>query len=142
MSAMRSAQRLRRRTGRHAWPALLLPFLALAGRRAGRPPTTATPRPRPTETAQRPGPAPAASLPHTIVPAPVRIEVSATESMVLDTTAVIVVPPGSEEAARIGRYLAELLGTTVSTTPRVVPAEGHVPPGSIQLVLKPGHAPP
>ena len=143
MSAAYSANRTRRRAGRRAWPALLLPFLALAGcGRAGPHPTTPAPHPLPATEAQRPAPAPEPPLPHTVIPAPVRIEVSATQSMMLDTTAVIVVPLGSEEAARIGRYLAELLGTTVSTTPRVVPAEGYVPPGSIQLELKGGHASP
>ncbi len=129
--------RMRRLGSRHARPALLLSFLALTGcGRAALPPTTPTPQPQPTATSAA-APAPL----HTVMPAPVRIEVSATESLVLDTTAVIVVPPRNEEAARIGRHLAELIGTTRSTTPRVLRQE-YVPPGSIQLLLKPGHAPP
>ncbi len=144
MSAKHHVDRIRRQSVRRPWPALLLPFLALAAcGRAQLPPTSVAPRPLPTmEPAQGAAATPLPLPPHTIIPAPVRIEVSATQSMVLDTAAVIVVPAGSEEVARIGRYLGELIGTTVSTTPRVVAAGGHVPPGSIQLVLKGGHAPP
>lgn len=48
----------------------------------------------------------------------------------------ILVDPGNAEAARIGRFLAGLIGNTVETTPRVAEAAGAIPAGSIVLTMR------
>ncbi|HUH12385.1 MAG TPA: family 20 glycosylhydrolase, partial [Longimicrobiales bacterium] len=58
-----------------------------------------------------------------LVPVPASVRALDGEPLVLDTGAVIAVAPGSEEAARIGRQLADLIGTTVQSTPRVLTAD-------------------
>src|SRR5512136_1715976 len=115
MRSKRLIDRSRRECLRRSLSALLVPCLTLAACGHAQHPTTGVaPRPfppgEPAERAATTTPQPS----HTIIPAPVRAEVSTTRSMVLDTSAVIVVPRRNKEVARIGRHLAALLGAAVS----------------------------
>ena len=58
---------------------------------------------------------------HNIIPAPATFERAATDTFSLEPSAIILVQGGAE-AERIGRYLADLIGTTMQSTPRVVTA--------------------
>jgi hexosaminidase len=63
---------------------------------------------------------PLAAMPHALIPVPATIELASTGTFSVSGTTVIVVDPGNEEAARIGRLLAGLIGNTAETTPEVV----------------------
>lgn len=58
---------------------------------------------------------------HNIIPAPATWEPMITDTFTLATNAIIVAT-GGPEAERIARYLADLIGTTVESTPRVLAA--------------------
>jgi hexosaminidase len=78
-------------------------------------------------------PAPRAPL-HSLIPVPASVQLTPADSFSLIPTTDIYVESGDAEAARIGRYLAELIGTAVdSVPPRVLVAEGPLPRGSIHL---------
>ena len=64
----------------------------------------------------------AQNLPHTIIPAPASVDLSPTETFTIADATQIVVDDGDTEAARIGRYLASIIGNTVDTAPTVVEA--------------------
>ena len=88
-------------------------------------------------TAQQPASAPATAVQHAIIPAPQSIE-TLTGEFVLTPATVIVVPPGDQRAAWIGRYLSDLIGIVAGPQPpRVETAPGTPGPGSIQLRLTP-----
>jgi hexosaminidase len=57
---------------------------------------------------------------HNIIPVPAAFQRLAGDSFTLATQSIIVAQPG--EAQRIGRYLADLIGTTAESTPRVLAA--------------------
>jgi hexosaminidase len=76
--------------------------------------------------------------PHHLIPVPVAVQFVPGESFTVDSATVIVVQPGDAEAARIGRYLAALIGTTPAWTPRVVADAASPAPGSIALVTDVG----
>ncbi len=61
------------------------------------------------------------ALTHSIIPAPMTWAPAISDTFTLETNAIIVVQGGSD-AERIGRYLADLIGTTIQSTPRVLPA--------------------
>jgi hexosaminidase len=79
-----------------------------------------------------PGPTPPA---RTVIPLPASLELSAGDGFVIDSTTLIQVAPGIDEAVRIGQYLAELLGTDTGWTPRVVDVAGPATQRAIQLAL-------
>lgn len=70
---------------------------------------------------------------HSIIPAPASVEFSPAGAFIIRAEIQIVVEPGNAEAMRIGRFLADLIGNSVETTPPVVEAGEAVPPGSIHL---------
>ncbi len=80
---------------------------------------------------------PAAELPPAVdvVPMPLSVKMVPGDSFTVDTATAIVVGRGQAEAARIGRVLARLIGTTKESTPRVLMAPDTVPPHAIALVL-------
>ena len=61
------------------------------------------------------------ALVHGIVPAPAAWEPIPQDTFTLATNAIIVAQGGAE-AERIARYLADLIGNTVASTPRVLSA--------------------
>jgi hexosaminidase len=69
------------------------------------------------------GPAPrrAAEAQFAVIPIPSVLEPNPADTFTLETNAIIVAQGGAE-AERIGRYLAELIGTTRESTPRVLGA--------------------
>jgi hexosaminidase len=77
------------------------------------------------------------ALAHAVIPNPADIRLSESERFFLDSTTVITVEPGHAELARIGRYLADLIGPAPETAPRVVEAAGPRA-GSIHLALHAG----
>jgi hexosaminidase len=73
---------------------------------------------------------------HRIIPAPVSIELDDTSRFAITRATGIFVPPGQDEGARIGRYLAGLIGTAAGPSPPVVAEAGEsIPPGGIYLAL-------
>ena len=80
-------------------------------------------------------PTPRASV-HQIIPAPATWEPAAADTFTLATNAIIVAQGGAE-AERIGRYLADLIGTTTASTPRVLTAPDTTA-SRIELALDPG----
>ena len=70
---------------------------------------------------------------HAVVPLPAYVQLTAGESFVVDSTTVILVPPGDPEAERIGRYLSDLIGPSAERAPQVRVAAGPLPAGSIYL---------
>lgn len=80
--------------------------------------------------APRPAPAPARL---SIIPMPATLEQTAADSFMLLTNTVIVANGGTD-AARIAHYLAELIGTTTESTPRVL-AAGDTSRSVIELTL-------
>ncbi len=74
---------------------------------------------------------PAAAL----VPQPLSVQLTLSDSFTVAAGAEILVGAGQAEAARIGRYLAQLIGTTKESTPAVVMGSDSVPRGSIELAL-------
>ena len=70
-----------------------------------------------------------------IIPLPATIEPAAGDAFVVSAETVIYVPDGDAEAARIGRYLSDVIGIAAGPQPpRVEPARGATP-GGIQLRL-------
>ena len=57
---------------------------------------------------------------HSLIPIPASVDLSTTGRFTLTDATQIVVDGGDAEAGRIGRFLAELIGNTVETTPAVV----------------------
>ncbi|HET9983251.1 MAG TPA: family 20 glycosylhydrolase [Longimicrobiales bacterium] len=115
---------------RRSHGALLAAALVLGACAPAARPTAPTPTPPP---ARRPA---APSL----VPMPASVRFAPADTFTLDTTAIIAVMSADGEAVRIGRYLAGIVGTTATTTPRVLSRPDAVPPGSIELALEPGRA--
>jgi hexosaminidase len=90
--------------------------------------------------AQVGAPAPAAqstpAAPHAFVPTPVSVEPSDAGEFRITESTVIVVPPGDEAAARVGRYLSAYIGLAAAQEPPAVqPAGASVPDGAIRLTL-------
>ena len=79
---------------------------------------------------QQPSPRP---VTHNIIPAPATWQPVVTDTFTLDINAAIVAE-GGPEAERIARYLADLIGTTVQSTPRVLAAPDTTK-SRIELVL-------
>jgi len=76
----------------------------------------------PTPAPVRPAPA-APAVRHAVIPAPAAINFEAGEGITLSPrNTVILVAPGDADADRIGRLLAERMGMSVETTPRVLTA--------------------
>lgn len=90
--------------------------------------------------AQEPGGDPAPVPPaHSIIPMPVSVQLAPADSFAITSATAIVVEPGDAEVARIGRYLADLIGTSVdSAPPRVLEAGEALPRGSIALAMDAG----
>ncbi|CAN5824564.1 beta-N-acetylhexosaminidase [soil metagenome] len=65
-------------------------------------------------------PVPIERVPHALIPAPAHVQLAPADSFIIDSATAIVVDAGVPEAARIGRYLALLIGTTPAWTPRVI----------------------
>lgn len=57
---------------------------------------------------------------HAVVPVPASIRVAEGDSFMVDTSAAIGVVSGGEEAVRIAGYLAEIVGTTPESRPRIL----------------------
>ena len=70
-----------------------------------------------------------------VIPHPQSIEISGGRSFVVTADTVIVVPPGDERVAAIGRFLSDLIGIAAAPAPPRVDAGGAAPPGSIVLAL-------
>ncbi|HEX6558460.1 MAG TPA: beta-N-acetylhexosaminidase [Longimicrobiales bacterium] len=87
----------------------LLTLLLAACTQAPRKPVTPAPPP----------PAAPAPAQLTVIPVPAVVESSPADTFTLATNAIIVAQGGAE-AERMGRYLAELIGTTRESTPRVL----------------------
>lgn len=79
-------------------------------------------------------PTPRAAV-HAILPVPVSVQLSPADSFTVTHATPVYVEPGSAELARIGGFLAELIGSSPDSTPPVREARGAVPPGSIHLAL-------
>jgi len=78
--------------------------------------------------------APGAPTPlHPVIPAPVAVAMAPTGHFEVTPDTPILVDPGDSEAARIGLYLANLIGNSLETTPRVAPAGATIPAGAIVL---------
>ena len=73
---------------------------------------------------------------HAIIPAPVRAELDAGARFEITPETTVRYEPGNAEAARIGVFLAGLIGNTAETTPAVLPAEAQIPAGSIVLTTQ------
>ena len=70
---------------------------------------------------------------HTVIPIPTTVELSSADTFHLSGDTRITFDPGDADAERIGRFLANLIGNTVETTPPVVET-GHLDRGpSIHL---------
>lgn len=97
--------------------------LALAACRSTEPAAEA---PSETETAAPPS---AEAAPHAIIPVPASVNLAPEGAFVVTEHTQVVVDAGDAEAARIGRYLAEIVGDGVETRPAVVEAgaEGEGP---------------
>jgi hexosaminidase len=67
---------------------------------------------------------------------PAVVELEPTDTFHLNDRTRIVVDPHNEEVARIGAFLAGLIGNSVETTPQVIEVDGDAPPGSIVLTLQ------
>ncbi|HEX7072215.1 MAG TPA: beta-N-acetylhexosaminidase, partial [Rhodothermales bacterium] len=72
---------------------------------------------------------------HAIIPAPAYADFTHGGWFVLNDSSQIVVD-GDEEAMRVGRMLADLIGNTVESMPDVVPLGSEVEGPHIQLILK------
>ena len=113
-------------------------FVGLRGRRAGGAATLLSVLALAACTGGRPASAPVPAAPaSTLVPAPASLQISGGEGFTVDSTTVIYVQPGDTAAARIGQYLAELIGTTREWTPAVRDAVGPESAGGIHLVALP-----
>lgn len=64
----------------------------------------------------------AVSPPHTVIPIPASVDLSTADTFTVTAFTQIVVDAGDAEGERIGRFLADLIGNTVATTPPVVEA--------------------
>ena len=82
------------------------------------------------------GAAPSAGTTIPIIPIPTSVQITAAESIVIDSTTTIVLESGATaEVEGVARFLVDLLATGPSTAPRRL-AAGELPPaGSIQLKL-------
>jgi hexosaminidase len=78
---------------------------------------------------------PSIDLGHTVIPLPVSVSLSATDSFTVDANTVISVEPGNEDAARVGRYLAELIALSPQAAPPVHLTGEPAGAGSISLRL-------
>ena len=72
------------------------------------------------------------ALPHTIIPIPAQVELAAAGSFAVTATTRIVVDAGSDEAARIGEYLAGILRPSTGL-PLPVSADAEARGGTIAL---------
>ncbi|MDQ4044317.1 MAG: beta-N-acetylhexosaminidase [Chloroflexota bacterium] len=81
------------------------------------------------------------SIVHSVIPAPASLQLTPADSFTVDSLTVIHVEAGNAEVERIGRYLVELIGPTIEAAPRVLPATGTPPPGSIHLATGAGSTP-
>lgn len=111
--------------------AMLLAAVVLAGCAAG-------PKPGPVVPAKIPPvpPPPLLAPPVAdVVPMPLSVRMEPQDSFTVDTGTVIVVGRGQAEPARIGHFLARLIGTTRASTPPVLMSDSAPPPHAISLVL-------
>lgn len=115
------------RRGRSAGALLLLAALAACAQ-------PAPPRPAPAEMPQVPPP-PTPRPAVDVVPMPLSVTMAPRDSFTVDAQTAIVVGRGQAEVARIGHYLAGLIGTTKQSTPRVLMAPDSMPAHAIALVL-------
>ena len=77
-----------------------------------------------------------AAGPPSFVPTPVSVNLAPSGEFRVTRSTTIVVPPGNEAAAKVGRFLAAFIGLAAAPEPpAVVPADGPAPPGAIQLVI-------
>jgi hexosaminidase len=77
---------------------------------------------------------------HPVIPNPSSIEFNLADTFHLDEETRITFDPGDDEAEAIGRFLADLVGNTVETTPEVVESGGDPGRGTIHLTLQDPHA--
>jgi hexosaminidase len=73
---------------------------------------------------------------HSVIPNPSSLEFTGADTFHLGEETHITFDAGSEEAERIGQFLADLIGNTVETTPEVKGVEGEPAEGSIHLTLQ------
>jgi hexosaminidase len=78
-------------------------------------------------------------LPHALVPLPAAITLDERGPFVVTADAAIRITPATDELLRIGRMLAEIIGTSVADAPPpvLVAATGGAEPKSILLTLRP-----
>ncbi|HUG40562.1 MAG TPA: glycoside hydrolase family 20 zincin-like fold domain-containing protein, partial [Longimicrobiales bacterium] len=74
---------------------------------------------------------------HAIVPAPAAIRVAERGVFTVDTTAAIGVVSGGEEALRVAGHLAEVVGTTPESRPRILTEGPAAAEAAIVLALDP-----
>jgi hexosaminidase len=72
---------------------------------------------------------------HPVIPNPTSLELSPEDTFHLGEDTRITVDEPNGEAERIGRFLADLIGNSVETTPEVVALEGEPHEGTIHLSL-------
>jgi hexosaminidase len=104
---------------------------------AATPPTApATVAPPAAAPAPAAAPTPAASAPHALIPVPVSVELGQGPAFVVTAATRILVPPGDERAAAVGKWLSAFIHRAVAPDPpRVETFPGDAPAGSIQLRL-------
>lgn len=73
---------------------------------------------------------------HFVIPNPDSVDFTPGDTFHLGESTRIIFDPGVEEAERIGRILADLIGNTVETTPEVMGADGVPSEGNIYLTLQ------
>ena len=73
---------------------------------------------------------------HSVIPNPNFFELTPGDTFRLGDETLITFDGGAEEAERIGRFLADLIGNTVESMPEVTAVEGASTEGSIYLTLE------
>jgi hexosaminidase len=73
--------------------------------------------------------------PHALIPLPVSAQFDAGRHFSVTDATIIFVSPADETVTRIGRFLAEFIGPSADSKPKVEPAGASLPAGSISLSL-------
>ena len=77
------------------------------------------------------------SAPHTLVPAPITVEMPGGDDFVVSAKTVIGVTPGDEQAAWVGRYLSDFIGLAAGDQPPRLDTASTPAAGMIHLGISP-----